>query len=46
MIRLNVDSDSPLPVYQQLKQAIILEVLFMRLKVVTFCPLIGALAKW
>ena len=45
MIRLNVDSNSPIPIYQQLKQALILEILSMRLKEGDLLPSIRGLAK-
>ena len=45
MIRLNINSDSPTPVYQQLKQSILLEILANRLHEGDPIPSIRELAK-
>jgi GntR family transcriptional regulator len=45
MVRLNIDPNSPVPIYQQLKRAIILELLAMRLKDGDQLPSIRTLAK-
>ncbi len=45
MLKFNIDNASPIPVYQQVKQAIILDILAMRLKDGDPLPSIRSLAK-
>lgn len=45
MIRFNIDESSPIPVYQQVKQAILLEIMSERFKAGDLLPSIRSLAK-
>lgn len=45
MIKFNIDNTSPVPVYQQVKQAITLDILALRLKDGDQLPAIRTLAK-
>lgn len=45
MLKFNIDNASPIPVYQQVKQAITLDILAMRLKDGDPLPSIRSLAK-
>ncbi len=45
MLKFNIDNTSPIPVYQQVKQAIVLDIMSLRLKDGDQLPSIRSLAK-